>query len=312
MQREHPSSSLRSRSAMAPRAPRPRPGSGRGRRRSRCSPTGPRPQARQAAEQVERLPPRAAVGAVAPLALRDAPPPLVFAFARRAVLLAGAFPCADGEPQEVDGVILGGADRTYIAVNLAREDRRPRWPTSTRTSRSTPSSPRSRPWLGEGLAELLAARQRVAGVGDPRPRVGRAPPADRAAARRCRCARCSTVGYLSPTYQGDRGPAGPARRCSTRSRGPLVHWIVAGGHGGMPGGDRLSRARSPTARILPPAFARCFGMTVDAAEASLAAYLAGPAPAHRPVPLPPAAAAAPVEVVGRGRGRGGRASRRTC
>jgi tetratricopeptide (TPR) repeat protein len=105
------------------------------------------------------------------------------------------------------------------------------------------------------------------------------------------------VGYLSPTYQGE----GRARFYA--QSWALVHWIVAGGHGGIPALLAFTEAIAEGADP-PAAFARAFGMTVDAAQVSLGAYLGTlPLPTIA-VPLPPGAppttidvsAAAPAEV----------------
>jgi tetratricopeptide (TPR) repeat protein len=74
-----------------------------------------------------------------------------------------------------------------------------------------------------------------------------------------------------------------------------VHWIVAGGHGGMPGVMCFAEAIAE-GEDGASAFARCVGMTVDGAEASLAAYLGTlPLPTFV-VPLAGAARAQPIEL----------------
>ena len=253
---------------------------------------GSEAQARRAAEHVEIFH-RVLQSALAPLPglVEGSRPPLVLAF-RDAQSFARFRPLRnDGAPQEVDGVILGGADRTYIAVNLGadREDAHEALAHEYTHFVLNPILPAQPPWMGEGLAELLAAASlwpESATLGRTSDahlrRIGR----EGSMPLRAQLA----VGYLSPTYQGAKH-----RELFYAQSWALVHWIVAGGHGGMPGvmsfAEAIAEGEDPAS-----AFARCFGMTVDAAEASLAAYLGTLPLPTVVVPLASAARAQPIEL----------------
>lgn len=104
------------------------------------------------------------------------------------------------------------------------------------------------------------------------------------------------VGYLSAAYQGETGPRADERRALFYAQSwALVHWIVAGGHGGMPAlqafAEGIAEGEDPAS-----AFARCFGMTVDAADAVLAAYLDTVPLPTVVVPLNAAAFGPPVQM----------------
>jgi tetratricopeptide (TPR) repeat protein len=180
-------------------------------------------------------------------------------------------PLRKGEPQDVDGVILGGDDRTFIAVDLGAEDAGLALAHEYTHFALNPVLSAQPPWIGEGLAELLAR----ASIWPEAATLGRASDAHlRRIGRGAMPLRALlAVGYLSPTYQGDAGPGADDRRALFYAQSwALLHWIVAGGHGGMPGvmtfTEAIAEGEDP-----PSAFARSFGMTVESAEASLAAYL---------------------------------------
>jgi len=227
---------------------------------------GSEAQARRAAEHLEVFH-RVLQSALAPLPglVEGSRPPLVLAF-RDAQSFSRFLPLRDGEPQQVDGIILGGADRTYIAVNLGAEVSDGALAHEYTHFALNPVLPAQPPWMGEGLAELLATASvwpESATLGRASDvhlrRIGREGPMPLRA--------LLAVGYLSPTYQGAE-----RRELFYAQSWALVHWIVAGGHGGMPGvmafAEAIAEGEDPAS-----AFARSFGMTVDAAEASLAAYL---------------------------------------
>ncbi len=254
---------------------------------------GSEAQAGRAAEHIETFH-RVLQSSLAPRpGLADgARPPLVLAF-RDAQSFSRFAPLRKGEPQEVDGVILGGDDRTFIAVNLGAEDSFEALAHEYTHFALNPILPAQPPWIGEGLAELLAA----ASVWPESATLGRTSDAHlRRIGRGAMPLRTLlSVGYLSPTYQGDAGEgAGDRRALFYAQSWALLHWIVAGGHGGMPGvtafTEAIANGEDPAS-----AFARSFGMTVDAAEVSLAAYLGtGPLPT---VAVPLAAARTPsIEV----------------
>jgi tetratricopeptide (TPR) repeat protein len=248
---------------------------------------GSEAQARRAAEHIETFH-RVLQSALAPLPglFEGSRPPLVLAF-RDAHSFSRFVPLRDGEPQRVDGVILGGADRAYIAVNLGSDAFDEALAHEYAHFALNPVLPAQPPWIAEGLAELLA----TASVWPESAALGRASdahlrPIARAGAMPLRA--LLAVGYLSPTYQRAEG-----REAFYAQSWALVHWIVAGGHGGMTGvmtfAEAIAGGEDPT-----PAFARSFGMTVDAAEASLASYLGA-------LPLPtvavPLAGAAPSPAI---------------
>jgi tetratricopeptide (TPR) repeat protein len=247
--------------------------------------------AQRAAARVETFH-RVLQAALLPLPAPAGPPPLVLAF-RDTASFKRFLPLRNGEPQEVDGVILGGSDRPYIAVNLGSADFERALAHEYVHFALNPVLPAQPPWMGEGLAELLA----TASVWPQSATLGRASDAhlrSMSGEERMPLRAVLEVGYLSPTYQGGAGAGGRRALFYARSWA-LVHWIVVGGHGGMPAIAAFARAIAegdePEA-----AFARSFGMTVDAAEASLAAHLETlPLPALA-IPLPPAGVPAPGEV----------------
>jgi tetratricopeptide (TPR) repeat protein len=227
--------------------------------------------ARAAAEHVESFD-RVLRSALPGVAAPEARAPLVLALAD-----AGSFsrfvPAHVGEPHAVDGVVLGGADRTYIAVDLGARRDAPFEPLAHEyvhfvLNATLPAQPA---WMGEGLADLLAAASAEGGsiaIGRPIAahveRLARGPAMP--------LAEVLEVGYLSRTYLGDRG-----REAFYARAWALTHWIVAGGHGGFPGLLAFSRAVAD-GEDAGTAFARCFGMSAAAADAALAAYLARPLP----------------------------------
>ena len=228
-------------------------------------------QAQQAAERIEGA--HRALKALFPtLPDPETAPPVVIAFADERGFAAFT-PADHDEPERVDGFILGGPERTYLVVNLAseRED-----PFDTLAHEYThyvlnavlPAQP---PWLGEGVADFVA--NATAGPGGIL--FGR--PQDAYAARLRGSARGAAmplrdllaVGYLSSTYRGGAG-----REAFYARSWALVHWVVAGGHGGAAGLLAYARAMAD-GEDAARAFERVFGMTIDAAEASVAAHLAG-------------------------------------
>ena len=227
--------------------------------------------ARAAAEHVDAFD-RVLRSVLPAVSAPDARPPLVLALAD-----AGSFarfvPAHVGEAHAVDGVILGGADRTYVAFDLGARRDAPFEPLAHEyvhfvLNAALPAQPA---WMGEGLADLLAAATIAEGavvlgrpIGPHLDRLARGAPMPLAEVLR--------VGYLSPTYLGDRGRAAFYARAWA-----LTHWIVAGGHGGTPGLLAFSRALADGADV-DAAFAQSFGTTVAAAESSLAAYLVRPLP----------------------------------
>ncbi len=173
--------------------------------------------------------------------LRDATagaaPAVVFAFAGRDGL-ARVVPLQVAEPQRIDGVILGGVDRTYLAVDLAARTDDPFEPLAHEyvhfvLNAALPAQPA---WLAEGVATLLAgavAERGTVTLGRPEPayiqrlRTGAPLP----------LADILAVDYASPTYLGQ------GRRDDFYARSwLLVHWIVAGGHGGTAGLLEYARA----------------------------------------------------------------------
>src|SRR5687767_9893884 len=243
---------------------------------------GTEAQARQAAAHLDAFH-RVLQAALAPLQIAATPPPLVLAFRDRASFLR-VLPLRKGEPQDVGGIILGGSDRTYLAVDLGASESEVALAHEYAHHVLNPMLAAQPPWLGEGLAELLAR----ASVWPESATVGRG-----ADAHLRRIARegpmplrdLLAVGYLSPTYQGE------GRALFYAQSWALAHWIVAGGHGGIPAliayTEAIATGEEPAA-----AFARSFGMSVDATQAALAAYVtAQPLPAAS-LPLEPAGAPA--------------------
>jgi tetratricopeptide (TPR) repeat protein len=218
-------------------------------------------------------------------AAADLAAPVVFAFAGRGAL-AGVVPIQVAEPHRIDGVILGGVDRTYLAVDLDGRADDPFEPLSHEYAHFVLNAglPAQPPWLAEGLATLLAGAVTDAGsvtLGAPVPAHLRRltslpslPVADVLA-----------VGYASPTYLGD------GRRDDFYARSWLLaHWIVAGGHGGMAG--LVAYAGAIADGVAPAAaFERSFGVSVAAAEEALDAYARAPLPVAS-VALAPAGGAA--------------------
>src|SRR5687768_10963194 len=246
---------------------------------------GTEAQARQAAAHLDAFH-RVLQAALAPLQIAATPPPLVLAFRDRASFMR-VLPLRKGEPQDVGGIILGGSDRTYLAVDLGAEEAEVALAHEYAHHVLNPLLAAQPPWLGEGLADLLAR----ASAWPESATIGRG-----ADAHLRRIARDGpmplrdllAVGYLSPTYRGE------GRALFYAQSWALVHWIVAGGHGGIPAlvaySDAIAGGEDP-----PSAFARSFGMTVEDAQIALATYLAkSPLPAAN-VPLagatPPAAIA---------------------
>lgn len=139
-------------------------------------------EARRAAEHVDALH-RVLQSALAPLPrlFEGSRPPLVLGFRDRQSF-SRFLPLRNGEPQQVDGIILGGADRTLIAVNLGADGETSGQALAHEYTHFAlnPVLPAQPPWLGEGLAELLAAATHLAAVGDPGTGVRRAPPPDQA------------------------------------------------------------------------------------------------------------------------------------
>ena len=227
---------------------------------------GTEAQARRAAAHLEAFH-RVMEAALAPLAVAPAAPPLVLAFRDRASFMR-VLPLRKGEPQDVGGIILGGSDRTYLAVDLGAGEADVALAHEYAHHVLNPMLAAQPAWLGEGLAELLAR----ASVWPESASIGRG-----SDAHLRRIARDGpmplrdllAVGYLSPTYQGE------GRALFYAQSWALVHWIVAGGHGGVPAlvayTEAIANGEEPGA-----AFASSFGMTVEAAQASLAAYLASP------------------------------------
>jgi hypothetical protein len=221
---------------------------------------GSEAQARHAAGHVEtfhRVLQSALTGV--PRAAEDGRPPLVVAFRDRASF-SRFVPLRDGDPHDVDGVILGGGDRTAIAVHLGAGDADTALAHEYVHHTLNPLLAAQPPWIGEGLAELLAQ----ASVWPGSATIGRASDAHlRVLVREgpLPLRDLLAVGYLSPTYQGE----GRARFYA--QSWALVHWIVAGGHGGIPALLAFTEAIAEGADP-PAAFARAFGMTVDAAGAS--------------------------------------------
>ena len=207
--------------------------------------------------------------ALAPVAApADSRPPLVLAF-RDEQAFSRSLPVRDGEPQEVGGIILGGDERAYIALSAGAPSAEEALAHEYTHYVLNPVLPAQPPWMGEGLAELVA----MATVWPESATLGRASDAHlRRIAREgpIPVSEVLAVGYLSPTYQG---AAGTARRELFYARSwALVHWIVAGGNGGLPGlmafAEAIAAGEEPE-----PAFRRCFGMSLEAAQASLATYL---------------------------------------
>ena len=265
---------------------------------------GSEAQARRAAEHIETFH-RVLQSALAPLPglVEGAPPPLVLAF-RDAPSFSRFVPLRNGEPQEVDGVILGGADRTYIAVNLGAEDSDEALAHEYAHFALNPVLPAQPPWLGEGLAELLA----TASVWPESATLGRA-----SDAHLRRIARDGPMPLRDPARRRVPVPDVPGSRGNARElfyaqSWALVHWIVAGGHGGMPGGDRLRgghrRRRGPGVGVRP--LLRDDGGRGGGVAGRLPRNASPPHP-RRP---PGRRGSRPAHrAVGRGRGRGGRASR---
>jgi tetratricopeptide (TPR) repeat protein len=249
-------------------------------------------QARQAAEGLEVFHRvlQSALGGMPGLFASDAPPPLALAF--RAGAYPSYVPRRDGDPQEADGFILGGADRTVIAVDLGAADPGEALAHEYTHFALNPVLPAQPAWLGEGLAQLLAG----ATVWPDAATLGRA---SETHLRRLRAGAMPlrellAVGYLSPTYLGRAG-AGDRRALFYAQSWALAHWIVAGGHGGLPAVGTYAAAIASGADEAA-AFEGAFGMTVEAADASLRAYLAAlPLPSVS-VPLPRPAGADLVEV----------------
>lgn len=252
---------------------------------------GSEEQARRAAAQLEVFHRvlQAALRGV-PGLLEDRRPPLVLAF-RGDESYARYLPLRNGEPQEADGFILGGGDRMAIAVNLGTADPGEALAHEYTHYALSPVLPAQPAWLGEGLAQLLAAATvwpDAASLGRPseahlrRIRAGAMPLRELLA-----------VGYLSPTYEGGPSVAGGRRGLFYAQSWALAHWIVAGGHGGLPAvmafGEEVAAGDDEET-----AFRRAFGMTVETADAALAAYLAA-----APLPtlsVPVATAAERVDV----------------
>jgi tetratricopeptide (TPR) repeat protein len=248
---------------------------------------GTEAQARRAAERIEAFR-RVLEPALAPLSLAgDQRPPLVLAFRSRAAF-ASVLPHRNGAPHDVDGVILGGSDRTTIAVHLEAADFEGALAHEYVHYALGPVLSAQPPWLGEGLAELLAQ----ASLWPEAATVGRASDSHLrliARAGLLPLREVLAVGYLSSTYQGE------GRERFYAQSWALAHWIVAGGHGGIAGiidfTHAIAEGEDPAA-----AFARSFGMTVDAAQGSLAAYLAAlPLPTVS-IPLGPAPAPPAIEI----------------
>jgi tetratricopeptide (TPR) repeat protein len=228
-------------------------------------------QARRAAEHVEAVR-RVFAAALAPLplAVEEARPPLVLVFRDRGSF-SGVLPLRDNEPQQIDGLILGGTDRTYLVVHLAAVDFEAALAHEYAHHLLNPVLAAQPPWLGEGLAELLAG----ATVWPGSATIGR--PSEGHVRRIARdglmpLRELLAVGYLSATYQGDR------RELFYAQSWALVHWIVAGGHGGVAGLVAYTKAIAD-GDDPATAFTRSFGVTPDAAQASLASYVA-----TRPLP----------------------------
>src|SRR5687767_5868555 len=117
---------------------------------------GSEAQAKRAAAHVEVVH-RVLQSALAPLTglAEGSPPPLVLAFRDRQSF-ARYLPLQDGEPQEVGGIVLGGADRTYIAVNAGADSADEDLAHEYTHFALNPVLPAQPPWVGEGLAELVA------------------------------------------------------------------------------------------------------------------------------------------------------------
>jgi tetratricopeptide (TPR) repeat protein len=228
-------------------------------------------QARRAAEHVETVR-RVFHAALSPLSLagEESRPPLILVFRDRGSF-NGVLPLRDNEPHQIDGLILGGTDRTYLVVHLAAMDFEGALAHEYAHHLLNPVLAAQPPWLGEGLAELLAGATVWPGsatIGRPSEGHLRRITRDGPMALRDLLA----VGYLSPTYQGEN------RELFYAQSWALAHWIVAGGHGGVPGLVAYTQAIADGDDI-GTAFARSFGMTVEAAQVSLASYVAA-----RPLP----------------------------
>jgi len=253
--------------------------------------SGSEVQARRAAEHVETVH-RVFQAALAPLPLRPegSRPPLVLAFRDRGSFTS-VLPLRDKQPQQVDGLILGGTDRTYLVVHLEADDFDVALAHEYAHYLLNPVLAAQPPWVGEGLAELLAR----ATVWPESATIGR--PSDGHLRRVVRDGPMPlrdvlAVGYLSATYQGEK------RELFYAQSWALVHWVVAGRHGGIPGLIAYTKAIAE-GDDPATAFARSFGMTVDAAQTSLASYVANGAlptinlalPATPPAPASTADAA---------------------
>ena len=171
--------------------------------------------------------------------------------AGRAVLRGFRAPRRSRSRSSVDGVILGGGDRTFSPWTWARTDD-PFEPLAHEYTHFAlnPVLAAQPPWLARAWRSCSPARSR-AGNGDPRADVGRAYLRRGSAAAHAASPTLLAVGYRL-RVPGRRRP-GTTRRSSTRNRGPSLHWIVAGGHGGMAGRARLRgrhrRRRGPRVRV---------------------------------------------------------------